>query len=163
MRCLFIHTIAYQKNYNRHVVFAYYSFSHLSIYHCVVSFNDSAFCYFFQDKNWYQRFCNAYDSAVASRSICCVSPLGKCWFLCADYAASGNRIFVDSFRGYGILLPVFRVQLFFMKKTSFVRYLSWWIISALILAFVPFGPGKIFLRELFFPLIPVDVLQLQLL
>lgn len=64
--------------------------------------------------------------------------------------------------GYGILLPLFVVQLF-MKKTQFMKYLNWWIIASLVLAFLPFGPGKIFLRGLFFPLILLAVLQLQIL
>jgi len=64
--------------------------------------------------------------------------------------------------GYGILLPLFLVQLF-MKKTQFMKYLNWWIIASLLLAFLPFGPGKIFLRGLFFPLVLLAVLQLQIL
>jgi hypothetical protein len=70
---------------------------------------------------------------------------------------------LSTFLGYGILLPVFVFQLFFMKKTQFMKYLTWWILCALALSFLPFGPGKIFLRGLFFPLVLLDVLQLQIL
>lgn len=71
--------------------------------------------------------------------------------------------FLPAIYGYGVLLPVFIFQLFFMKKTLFMKYLSCWIICAFVLAFLPIGPGKIFLRGLFFPLVFVDVLQLQIL
>lgn len=65
--------------------------------------------------------------------------------------------------GYGLLIPIFLCQLFFMKKIQFEKYLSWWIICAFVLAFLPFGPGRIFLRGILFPLVLLSVLQIQIL
>jgi hypothetical protein len=65
--------------------------------------------------------------------------------------------------GYGILIPIFFYQLFFMKKTLLTKYLNWWIFISLVLALIPVGPGKIFLRGLFFPLVLLAVWQLKVL
>jgi hypothetical protein len=65
--------------------------------------------------------------------------------------------------GYGILVPIFFYQLFFMRKTQLIRYLNLWILISVILALLPVGPGKIFLRGLFFPLVLLAVLQLKVL
>jgi hypothetical protein len=65
--------------------------------------------------------------------------------------------------GYGILAPIFFYQLFFMQKTPLTKYLNWWILISLVLALIPVGPGKIFLRGLFFPLVLLTVLQLKVL
>jgi hypothetical protein len=65
--------------------------------------------------------------------------------------------------GYGVLSLIFLYQLFFMPKTSLMKYLNWWIIVSIALALIPVGPGKIFLRGLFFPLVLLVVLQLKVL
>jgi hypothetical protein len=65
--------------------------------------------------------------------------------------------------GYGILMPIYFYQLFFMPKTLLIKYLNWWILISLVLALIPVGPGKIFLRGLFFPLVLLAVLQLKVL
>jgi hypothetical protein len=65
--------------------------------------------------------------------------------------------------GYGILLPIFFYQLIFMKKSPLLKYLNWWVIATFALAFLPIGPGKIFVRGLFFPLVIIAVLQFKVL
>lgn len=63
--------------------------------------------------------------------------------------------------GYGILVPIFVYQLFFMKKTQFVQFLTLWIVITMLLALLPFGPGRVFLVGLFFPLVLLAVLQIN--
>lgn len=63
--------------------------------------------------------------------------------------------------GYGVLMPIIFYQIIFLKKSQLEKYLIWWIFVGLFLAFLPFGPGKIFIRGLFFPLILDSVLAIQ--
>lgn len=63
--------------------------------------------------------------------------------------------------GFGVLLPLIIYQLFFLKKSLLQKYLLTWIGITLILAILPFGPGKLFLRGIFFPLVLASFFTIQ--
>ncbi len=63
--------------------------------------------------------------------------------------------------GYGILIPIFIYQLFWLPKSQIRSFLSIWFLITLILAILPFGPGKIFFRGSFFPITLLAVMSLS--
>ena len=65
--------------------------------------------------------------------------------------------------GYGVLIPLFVYLLFQKKRSNLTIFLSLWFLVTFFLSLVPFGPGKIFLRGSFFPLVILGLLSLELL
>jgi hypothetical protein len=59
--------------------------------------------------------------------------------------------------GYGILIPIFLYQLFFLPRTPIKIFLSVWFITIFLLGILPVGPGRVFLRGSFFPLTLVSI------
>lgn len=65
------------------------------------------------------------------------------------------------FSGYGFLALLFIYQLFFIRKNEKLLFLNIWIIVSLIMAFLPFGFSRFYLRGLFFPLTILSVVSLK--
>ena len=67
---------------------------------------------------------------------------------------------IPLFLGYGILVPLFLYQIFFLPKTPIKIFLSIWFITVFLLGVFPIGPGRVFLRGSFFPITLVSILTL---
>lgn len=63
--------------------------------------------------------------------------------------------------GYGIIFPLIVYQLFFIKKNEDVIFLNIWFFTSLILAFLPLGFSRFYLRGLFFPAIILAIFALH--
>ena len=69
--------------------------------------------------------------------------------------------FLSDVLGLGIPFSIFIYQLFFLPKSKLKLFLLIWIIVSAFLGLIPFGPGKIFLRGLYFPIILLCVLAIK--
>lgn len=69
--------------------------------------------------------------------------------------------FVSMLLGFGILIPIFIYQLFYLPKSYLKTFLSLWFIVTFFLSILPFGPGRIFFRGSFFPIVLLSVLALN--
>lgn len=62
--------------------------------------------------------------------------------------------------GFGILFPLALYHLFFLPKSRQEKYILTWLFTTIFFAFLPFGPGKLFLRGIFFPLVLTGIFTL---
>lgn len=82
----------------------------------------------------------------------------------ASFKDIGNHLginFSSILFGYGFLLPLFIYQLFWLPKSNLKTFLSLWFLVTLFLAILPFGPGKVYLRGLFFPITLLGILTIE--
>lgn len=63
--------------------------------------------------------------------------------------------------GFGVLVPVFLYFLFYLPKNKALIFLSIWFVVTFALAVLPIGPGKIFFRGSFFPIVLLCVICLD--
>lgn len=63
--------------------------------------------------------------------------------------------------GYGILIPLFLHQLFKVKKDKKITFLNIWFVASFLLAFIPLGFSRFYLRGLFFPLVILAIFALK--
>jgi len=101
---------------------------------------------------------------LAIPSVAVVLLLAYQIFSNPSFADIGNHIplaFFPLLAGYGILLPLFLYQLFFLPKTALRIFFSVWFIVVFTLGILPIGPGKVFLRGSFFPITVICIVSLN--
>lgn len=63
--------------------------------------------------------------------------------------------------GYGIIFPLIVYQLFKVKKDNGIIFLNIWFFVSLLLALLPFGFSRFYLRGLFFPAVILGIFALN--
>jgi len=69
--------------------------------------------------------------------------------------------FLSDLLGLGLPFLIFIYQLFYLPKSKLKLFLSLWILVSAILGLLPIGPGKIFFRGLYFPIVLLCVLSIK--
>lgn len=80
-----------------------------------------------------------------------------------DLLEGGSVSIIQKCGGYGVLIVFFIYQFIRIKQHEYKKiFLSLWIVISLILSFFPFGINRFFMRGLFFPLIILFCMNLDM-